>query len=572
MHTLPRFSATLLVVWLAQLAEPARADEALLVEGRRTSGVLTFTDKGHLAFTPKAKSDPLSWPAIQHVEFTCAATYSEMLSGVRRVQLPDDQSLTGQFLGWSKDGARLHPGGSEALLIPAPWIACVRHPPGWIPVFEDDFRNGLDAWKLKGKPTPTSTKQGLILRTEQAIEWTRSTPLETGKLGVDLTLGEKAGDGRWVIELEFHRESRARTVQFVLSIKDRRGRAETNLEDARDSSLPCKPGPHRALIEFAPNRGMITLDDAVLWNDGLRGFDGTLHAIRLTCAEGDAKDSTDVSIVFRGLSLARKVVEPRHPGGTSDLDEIWLPSGDQLFGRLVAMDRGSLEVETRERRTKLPWTEVLGFYPRLDTQPPRTLQGEWARVWLRTGTPNVYDELEGVVTRLDDKRLELRHSALGELALDRIRLHRLRRLFYGERFELDNAPHHLGDRDRVLATVVPARAEDVNLARTFRLDAVPNVARLIVTVVHLKGPGDGIGKALDRGELRTEVWINKERVDFLNRLVDRASPRPQRLTVAIPKKLLKTGENTIEFRQTPDADTGQYENCGLTRIAIETEP
>jgi hypothetical protein len=48
MHTLARSVAALLALWLSLSAEPARADDALLTDGRRISGILTLTDKGRL--------------------------------------------------------------------------------------------------------------------------------------------------------------------------------------------------------------------------------------------------------------------------------------------------------------------------------------------------------------------------------------------------------------------------------------------------------------------------------------------------------------------------------------------
>jgi hypothetical protein len=571
MHSLARPGAGLLILWLMVSAEAARADEALLRDGGRASGELSFTEKGRLTFTSKGK--PLLWSSIQHIEFSQSSAGPDPLTGVRRVGLVGDQSLTGGFLAWGKDGLRLHPPRSEVLLIPLQWIECVQHPPGVVPVFEDDFQNSLDAWKVSGKPTAKSPKQGLSLSaSEQAVAYEPPSPLDSGKLGVDFAIGEKGDDGRWMIELEFGDGRAKRPVRVSILVKDQHSRVETNLDDPKDSSLPCKPGRHHALIEFGPRRGTITLDDSMLWSEGRRGFGGTLRAIRLACVEADAKGATETVVVFNCLSLARKIVEPRRPSVFSDQDEVWLPSGDQLFGRLVSVNGRSLELETRERRLKLAWTEVVGFYPHVDTPPPRALQGEWVRVWLRTGTPGLLDELEGVVTKLDDKCLVVRHPGLGEVAIDRSRLHRLRRLFFGERIELENGHHHLGDKHRVLTSVLPARAEGLDLARSFRLDAVPSVARLSVAAVQLKGPGDGIGKALERGELRTEVWINKERVDYLNRLVDRATARPQRLSIDIPTKFLRKGDNIVELRQTPEPDTGQYENCGLSRLTIETEP
>jgi hypothetical protein len=181
------------------------------------------------------------------------------------------------------------------------------------------------------------------------------------------------------------------------------------------------------------------------------------------------------------------------------------------------------------------------------------------------------DQLEGVVTKLDEKRLTLRHPDLGDLSIDRSRLARLRRLFYGQRIELDNASHHLGDKDRAVPGLQPRRAEGSTLTRKFRLETVSASTRFIVSVIQLKGPGNGIGPALDRGELRTEVWVNGERVDYLNRLVDRAQVRPQQLTIAVPKKLLRAGDNVLELRQTPEAGTEHYENCGVSELLIEAE-
>jgi hypothetical protein len=214
---------------------------------------------------------------------------------------------------------------------------------------------------------------------------------------------------------------------------------------------------------------------------------------------------------------------------------------------------------------------VVGFWPRSDTFPPRTIEGEWVRLWLRTGTEGVWDELEGVVGKLDDSRMILRHPHLGDLPIERSRLHRLRRLFYGQRLELDNGSHHLGEKDRTVPGLQPARAEGESLSKTFRLEAVPTTVRFVVSVVHLKGAGDGIGPALERGELRTDVSVNNERVDYLNRLVDRDQPRPQRLSVVIPKKLLRVGDNVLELRQTPEAGTDHFEHCGVADLLIETE-
>jgi hypothetical protein len=323
------------------------------------------------------------------------------------------------------------------------------------------------------------------------------------------------------------------------------------------------------LVDWNERKSAVFLDDEAVCESGATAAGNALASARLACVEMEKNAPSPLQIeeVLIAATVNRNADVPR----ASDQDMILLPSGDQLFGRIMTANRRMIELEWRNRTRKFAWSEVAGFCPRADTVPPHTLEGEWVRLWLQTGTRGTLDQLEGVVTKLDEKRLTLRHPDLGDLSIDRSRLARIRRLFYGQRIELDNAPHHLGDKDRAAPGLQPQRAEGLKLARKFRLETVPASTRFIVSVIQLKGAGNGIGPALDRGELRTEVWVNGERVDYLNRLVDRAQVRPQRLTVAIPKKVLRSGENVLELRQTPEAVTEHYENCGVSELLIEAE-
>jgi hypothetical protein len=373
-----------------------------------------------------------------------------------------------------------------------------------------------------------------------------------------------------MIELTMAGQRTPLTVSLGIRGDGRQYHAEASVSGKESARLACKAGRHRAWIEFGPRKALVVLDDTVVWEEKFRRQDTTLKAIRFACAEFEGEGPTPFAI--EAVNVTRLLDEPQHPADYSEQDEVWLRSGDQLFGRVLKADHGGIELETRGRRPKLSWSEVIGFYPRQDKLPPRNLAGEWIRVWILTGTDGAWNEIEGVVTKLNERHLILRHLDLGELSIDRSRLNHLRRLFYGRHIELDNGFHHLGDKERPVAALQPPRAERQSLSTAFRLDEVPGMVRFVVTVVQLKGPGDGIGPALKRGESRTEVWVNNERIDYLNRLVDRAQARPQRLSVSIPKKFLRVGENVLEIRLTPEAGTHHFENCGLSDFVIETEP
>jgi hypothetical protein len=201
---------------------------------------------------------------------------------------------------------------------------------------------------------------------------------------------------------------------------------------------------------------------------------------------------------------------------------------------------------------------VRGFFPRYGACEPHTNDGAYVRVWLRTGLPQL-DELEGILRALDDQKLVLRHALFGDLTFGRARLLQLRPLFHGRRIELDNARHHLGEAGHVVPNLVPPRAEGPSLRHTFRMDAVPPSAQFVLTVHHLKPAADG-------GEI--EVLVNGQRIDSLNRQAGRVVKDAVRTTVAIPVRVLRIGENTIELRQVPDA-TVRRANCVVSDLAIE---
>src|SRR5206468_2426175 len=148
---------------------------------------------------------------------------------------------------------------------------------------------------------------------------------------------------------------------------------------------------------------------------------------------------------------------------------------------------------------------------------------------------------------------------LGTLTVPTEYLRRLDGWFYGRRIEVDGNAYHLGGRARP-GFALP-QPDGLSLRRTFLLEAVTASARLVVEAAHLKGSGDGIGPVLERGGLRTAVLLNGQEVDYLNRYRERATGRPYLTQVALPAAALRIGENALELRQTPDAETGRYGDC-----------
>ena len=257
----------------------------------------------------------------------------------------------------------------------------------------------------------------------------------------------------------------------------------------------------------------------------------------------------------------------RRPRPPADLtqDEVWLRTGDQLFGDLPRADPNTCVLKTRFGQRTIPWTDTQGLFFRQErSQPLRTEVGEQVRLALAEPQR---DELEGLVRAFDEKVLRLQHPILGALVIPAERLRRLQGIVYGRLLYLDRGVHHLGRH--VLATQEMPQPEGLILRRSFQLPDRPVRARLSVVATHLKGTGDGITAELARGALRTEVALNGKVVDYLNRHVDRLGGRPLRLTIPLPDNLLRRGENTLEVRQIVDPVTGRSEDCVFSNLVLE---
>ncbi len=76
------------------------------------------------------------------------------------------------------------------------------------------------------------------------------------------------------------------------------------------------------------------------------------------------------------LQLAWKVPSLKRTPGPADLDEIWLASGDQIFGTLLQADETSVLFEAPFGRRTIPWSNVRGIYFRA---VPGCLRGK--RTW-----------------------------------------------------------------------------------------------------------------------------------------------------------------------------------------------
>jgi hypothetical protein len=261
----------------------------------------------------------------------------------------------------------------------------------------------------------------------------------------------------------------------------------------------------------------------------------------------------------------------------------WLGGGEELFGKVEAIDQRGIVLEGRFGRRRLPWSELRGVvFPPERGPAARQVEGLIATIELAPipgagAAPN--DSLVAALQSVSPQELHAEHPYLGTLRIPVGEINRIVPRFQGALLLVDPARHHLGDAIREDFHV--QRAEGTRLEWKVRLDAVPKARGFVsLRAADLephgaRAPTGQFQQASDPGDMSTELMVNGRRLADLNRFVSvRSVPgNPQRLRIPLPAGLLKAGENVIRIAQRPEReDASEFDDCEISRLALEFEP
>ncbi len=346
-------------------------------------------------------------------------------------------------------------------------------------------------------------------------------------MGVNFHVPETVGGARWLVDADFGGE---RAVRVILADTSEAYAVETAVPRDEGGTVARGPGWHHLAIDFSQSSLLVTVDDSVLWYSRTKGAGKALKEIRLVCTAVGAGPVSG-AVAFDDLILASRGESPPRPIDASPRDEVWLASGDQLFGTVTRLDRHGVELTLKSGKQSYSWAEARGAFLQ---HPPATLQatkGEHVRLHLRPTGGAEPEELEGVLRGWDDRR-RARHAAAGDLDIERARLQLLKPLFFGQRLELENGVRQLGEKGRLISGQ-SVRAEGPTADYSFRLETLPNDARLVLLVA-------------PQGEGSLVVRINGHSIEALSQFTPRDTKAPMRLVIPLPHERLKKGDNLLE--------------------------
>jgi hypothetical protein len=569
-------------------------DRALLADGREVSGTLVEDPSGRLQFTSSAAAEPIPASLIQRVTFATGRAPVSPTTPLWRINLwAQDQVLTGRVVDLGRDSASLDLLGLGEISVPRGVLAGIHIPASELAVVYHDFEGTAPGWSSPGEAFTFDESRHLSGRRSIRLDRPLATttfalprPVDAGR--VELSFwddGNVHRGSQWLVEAEFSTVTGPQRLRVLLGWN-----AETfGLEAPDGPSLPVQQlaresGWRRLRIGFNRLRCLILIDDAVLTaGEGPRG---PLQALRLVRrpAPGRPDTADDKTTLDRppavyvdDVTIHRTIDSRLHARGQSDRDEVLFDSGDQLFGDVEAIDDRELSVSGPFGTVRIPWTEVRGVLFRRQPIQAAPLEGVFVRLRFQSrleSKSDDWDTIEAVLESVTPEELGLRHPLLGTLRVPRDLAREMEMGFTGWRLEIDPSFHHLGDAVRNYDASLPA-PEGNTLHATFRLDEVPvEPAWLSLQVVDLEGTGPGASyrEEIEGGHLRTDVFLNDQPIDYLNRYVDRHSRVAVPIRVAIPTEALRRGTNTLELRQRPTSyDPVDYDNFQLFGLALEVD-
>ena len=347
------------------------------------------------------------------------------------LHLPGEQRLTGVFLGLEKSNLILRTGWADRLLVPRGAATALTHLPGWRPICVDDFQGKLSAWTIQGELAAKASAVRMH-KPGQSLSCVLPTPIAEGRIGVNFRADGPLAGARWRVEARFAVKGGDRVLSVTVAGDSALAVDAGGLAGTLQRVAPA-PGWRRLLIDFRAGSLSIRCDDAVLWYSLKEGPGGPLRQVRLTCDAPDKPSALRGEVAFSDFVLERAVPEHRRPPAEPGQDELWLASGDQLFGEVVCADAKSVELKGRFGLHRFAWTDLRGWFPKKrPAPPPAVARGPAVRLWLRSGLRPALDVLEGNLRAMDAKQLTLQHALLGEMSIPRGWLVRLRPLARGQ--------------------------------------------------------------------------------------------------------------------------------------------
>ena len=512
---------------------------------------------------------------------------------LRSIVLVGGDRFTAECLDWTAEDVTFRLRNGRTLRIPVGTIATLDNPPGETDVLVESFE------RVSQMPLDTVTSR--MLDETHSADGRRSLRIDASASGQSFPFAMPLSSAR--IEFSFRiggdvPRSRCGTCELEwgdgkissppLSIMFETGGqlSITGIPVRSQSLVPAfsvADGWHSFVALVATDQTRLIVDDSIV-----ASFPTPRAAIQSIGFQPPQAGSTGVLWIDE-LQVRRMVDTARRPlprDESQDSDVVRLSTGDEIFGRLVGIDRAGVTLEALHERQSLPWNRVAGFSLRQPSMPVLQIEvpatGVVSSIELQSfaDRPDCEpDRWTGTVIRTEFDRLIVQHELLGELTIGWNEIRRIDPQLFGQSLLVDARRYHLGNSIR--PDFHRHRPDGTTYRGTFQLSEIPRGRPMVLLdVAELEAaspdapPASPFLAELRAGHLVTEVFVNDHRVGDLNSLVrfKTTCQNPDRISLTLNRAWLKTGENSIQVRQQPlQQSSREFDDCEIGNLRLVFE-
>lgn len=410
-HTVAVFLLTTLVPAVA--LTDLHAEEAIGPTGKRFSGRLV-NDREEWTFrTDLDKRIPLV--QLAEIRFGPHAIPPPRTPLRMILHLASDQRITGTLRGIDAKHVHFTFSLGKSVSLPRADVWGIAHAQDLLPILHEDFESGLAAWEIEGKAARTSDraffgKSSLMLSgAGQAARRTWQPPLQDGAIRMHFFDPPDATGSAWSCMLGAT-QTKAILPNFVV---DAQGYRSWNTQ-RNFGPLSRSPGWHFATFEIEAGRLRVYVDDFCL-GEGPSASQGGIVALRLASDLG--------TTWIDEVTVARRMPPLGNVPERTLQDSVLLEFGEQIFGQIVAADMEKVRLEAKAGSRTIPWTKLRGI--RFASKKENGADGR-PEILFRPASGFSVDRLRARLLRWHEDTLVVEHPLLGEIALEKACLDRIR--------------------------------------------------------------------------------------------------------------------------------------------------
>ncbi len=403
-------------VWQCQ----AHGDDAVLLDGTRRPGQLSFRDE-KFEITLAGQNETFPWKQLDRVD----------LSTKNRLPPAPPFWWQATLINGDRFACNLLEVESNAFICDSSWfrglrvrrnlVCCFNRPLGWSPWVRQDFAKEARGWKqsrVDGDSQPTVGLGGLTLgQASKMLQFTPDAPLPFGKIVLFLHDASPPPGRRWQLRLGMDGDGSFQSARILFGgnapVEMQAPGLKISQQEVRltDSGILIELEVRPALLQVSANGRLAA------WMDpGFRV--AVLRSLSLEPAEAAKGDDPQARLILQEFAVGRRLGPLPRPPTHAELDEVWLESGDQIFGSYRSLNPDFLELSIARETRRIPCTQVRGLYPK-QVRPLLNMQAAPWRLTLIDPACAEPSRLTGMIRTWGEREIVMVHPLLGELKIPR---------------------------------------------------------------------------------------------------------------------------------------------------------